>query len=74
MWDTVEISRSHLSHDLPCPRCGHAAHTYLPCSDTCGCRPVLVPGVVTGRSTSGVRGSRDGRCATSSTNGAPGVS
>ena len=33
MWDTVQTSRSRLSHDLPCPGCGHAAHTYLPCSD-----------------------------------------
>ena len=29
----------HLSHDLPCSQCGHAMHTYLPCSDTCGCTP-----------------------------------
>lgn len=42
MWDTVEsIPATHLSHDMPCPRCGHAKHTYLACSDTCGCRPVL---------------------------------
>ena len=38
MWDTVQISRSRLSHDLPCPECGHAAHSYLPCSDLCRCR------------------------------------
>ncbi len=44
MWDTVETSTSHLSHDLPCPRCGHAAHSYLPCSDTCGCRRSILPG------------------------------
>jgi hypothetical protein len=37
MWDTVETSTTHLSHDLPCPRCGHATHTYLPCSDSCAC-------------------------------------
>ena len=37
MWDTVQTSRTHLSHDLPCPGCGHAAHTYLPCSDSCRC-------------------------------------
>ena len=37
MWDTVQTNRSHLSHDLPCPGCGHAAHTYLPCSDLCRC-------------------------------------
>ena len=37
MWDTVENSSIHLSHDLPCSACGHAGHTYLPCSDTCDC-------------------------------------
>jgi hypothetical protein len=41
MWDTVETSTGpgsvHLSHDLPCTGCGHAVHTYLPCSDTCDC-------------------------------------
>jgi hypothetical protein len=37
MWDTVETSTVHLSHDLPCTGCGHARHTYLPCSDVCDC-------------------------------------
>lgn len=41
MWDTVETSTGpgsvHLSHDIPCVDCGHARHTYLPCSDTCAC-------------------------------------
>ena len=37
MWDTVQTYPVHLSHDLPCPICGHAVHTYLPCSDTCDC-------------------------------------
>ena len=41
MWDPVETNTGpgsvHLSHDLPCPECGHARHTYLPCSDTCAC-------------------------------------
>lgn len=37
MWDTVESRSSHLSHDLPCSACGHAGHTYLPCSDSCDC-------------------------------------
>ena len=44
MWDTVQTNQEHLSHDLPCPRCGHAAHTYLACSDTCACVPPLPPG------------------------------
>lgn len=43
MWDTVENASSHLSHDVPCPRCGHATHTYLPCSDTCTCRRSIPP-------------------------------
>ena len=37
MWETVQTNQRHLSHDLPCPRCGHAVHTYLACSDTCDC-------------------------------------
>ncbi|CAM3645715.1 hypothetical protein NOZE110980_08990 [Nocardioides zeicaulis] len=37
MWDTVETSSKHLSHDLPCSACGHGVHSYLPCSDTCHC-------------------------------------
>ena len=46
MWDTVQTNDTHLSHDLPCLRCGHAAHTYLACSDTCDCVPAPVPGVL----------------------------
>ena len=33
-----------LSHDSPCVRCGHAAHTFLPCGDGCECEPTLMPG------------------------------
>ena len=36
MWDTVVEISTHLSHDLPCPRCGHGGHRYLPC-DHCAC-------------------------------------
>jgi hypothetical protein len=39
MWDTPQTNQAHLSHDLPCAHCGHAMHTYLPCSDTCACVP-----------------------------------
>jgi hypothetical protein len=54
MWDTAETASGviagtavlHLSHDLPCPRCGHAVHTFLACSDTCDCEPAPLPGVV----------------------------
>jgi hypothetical protein len=45
-WDTVQTNEVHLSHDLPCPRCGHAVHTYLPCSDTCGCARTALPGTL----------------------------
>ncbi len=44
MWDTVQTSVQHLSHDLPCPRCGHAVHTVLACGDHCACPPVVMPG------------------------------
>ena len=47
MWDTVQTNELHLSHDLPCPACGHAAHMYLACSDTCGCPPTVMPGTFT---------------------------
>ena len=46
MWDTVQTSELHLSHDLPCVSCGHAAHVYLACSDTCDCVPAAMPGTV----------------------------
>lgn len=49
MWDTVQTTNTvHLSHDLPCPRCGHAAHRYLACSDACDCVPTEVPGQLVG--------------------------
>jgi hypothetical protein len=44
MWDTVQTNEQHLSHDLPCPRCGHGVHTYLACDDDCACPPVVMPG------------------------------
>ena len=37
MWDTVQTSTQHLTHDMPCPQCGHAFHTYLECGDRCDC-------------------------------------
>ena len=49
MWDTPPTDPHgtvHLSHDLPCPRCGHATHTYLACSDTCACVPPSAPGMI----------------------------
>jgi hypothetical protein len=50
MWDTVvEQKTRHLSHEMPCTACGHAPHSFLPCSDTCDCTPPSVPGAVSGR-------------------------
>ncbi len=46
MWDTVETSSTtRLSHDMPCPGCGHGKHTYLACSDSCACVPPPAPGM-----------------------------
>jgi hypothetical protein len=44
MWDTVQINEQHLSHDMPCQRCGHELHTFLGCDQGCGCAPALMPG------------------------------
>jgi hypothetical protein len=50
MWDTVtELAGHHLSHEMPCTACGHATHTFLPCSDTCDCTPPSIPGSASGR-------------------------
>jgi hypothetical protein len=44
MWDTVSDNDQHLSHDLPCTRCGHAMHTFLVCDEQCDCTPCEMPG------------------------------
>ena len=44
MWDTVQTNEHPLTPDLPCPACGHAVHTYLPCDDGCDCPPTVLPG------------------------------
>ncbi len=49
MWDSPSDQqgaeeRRLLSHDRPCLECGHGLHTFLPCSDDCGCRPQFLPG------------------------------
>jgi hypothetical protein len=46
MWNTIQTNETHLSHDLPCHACGHAVHTYLPCSETCACAVSSLPGTV----------------------------
>jgi hypothetical protein len=53
MWDTVSEVDQHLSHDLPCQRCGHATHTYLACDAHCDCAPVRMPGSEHGLSQTG---------------------
>ncbi|GAA1951494.1 hypothetical protein GCM10009798_08460 [Nocardioides panacihumi] len=50
MWDTADTQAHPLSHEMPCPQCGHASHTYLPCSDTCNCVPTWCsPALAVGR-------------------------
>lgn len=44
MWDTAQQHTAYVAHDLPCPACGHAAHRFLACSDTCACVPPPLPG------------------------------
>jgi hypothetical protein len=44
MWDNVNDTDQHLSHDLPCPRCGHGVHTFLACDERCDCAPCVMPG------------------------------
>jgi hypothetical protein len=44
MWDAVDDTGDHLSHDLPCPRCQHAMHTFLACDEHCDCAPCVMPG------------------------------
>ncbi|MEP7736444.1 hypothetical protein ABKW28_02200 [Nocardioides sp. 31GB23] len=57
MWDTVDDQPdhssqpgdpgrhhgAHLSHDRPCPRCGHAMHVFLACDSGCDCQPAALP-------------------------------
>jgi hypothetical protein len=46
MWDTVQVSAMHLSHDMPCPRCGHALHVFVDCGNPCGCAASPMPGAL----------------------------
>lgn len=48
MWDTVQINEDHLSHDMPCARCGHDGHFFLACGIGCACEPLVMPGVMPG--------------------------
>jgi hypothetical protein len=44
MPEQPEDDEGPLSHDLPCVRCGHAAHPYLVCGNECDCQPTRMPG------------------------------
>jgi hypothetical protein len=33
-----------LTHEMPCPRCGHPPHLFLACGDDCECEPDGMPG------------------------------
>lgn len=48
MWDTHQDNETHLSHDMPCVRCGHGIHTFLACGDQCPCEPSPIPGQIAG--------------------------
>ena len=46
MWDTAQNDQpggTHLSHDRPCQRCGHAMHVFLACDRDCDCQPAVAP-------------------------------
>ncbi len=44
MWDTVQTNDVHLSHNMPCGRCGHEVHTFLACCAGCACEVRVMPG------------------------------
>lgn len=44
MWNTALEPTHQMSHDMPCPRCGHGIHVYLGCGDGCSCPPAELPG------------------------------
>ena len=45
MRDDDEIEHAGvLSHEMPCPRCGHPPHRYLACGNECACTPEEMPG------------------------------
>lgn len=47
MWDTTQTNDVHLSHDMPCARCGHGVHTFLACGIDCACAYVMPGAQVT---------------------------
>lgn len=46
MWETAsaEDDTDHLTHEMPCPLCGHPPHLYLECGPDCECEPEGMPG------------------------------
>ncbi len=56
MWDTAQTNGVHLSHDMPCPRCGHDLHTLLVCDTRCACEPIVMPGAEAASPTSPTSG------------------
>jgi hypothetical protein len=46
MGDTNQTGTIHRARDRPRPVCGHAGHSFLPCSDTCDCARSVVPGTL----------------------------
>ncbi len=41
MWEDSTDAHAPLSHDFPCPYCGHAGHYYLPCDRECDCQALV---------------------------------
>jgi hypothetical protein len=47
MWETPPDDGSGaepLTHEMPCPRCGHPPHLFLACGGDCDCEPEEMPG------------------------------
>jgi len=47
MWETPredDGGAEPLTHEMPCPRCGHPPHLFLACGGDCDCQPDEMPG------------------------------
>jgi len=46
MWETPRSEEAEriLTHEMPCPRCGHPPHLFLACGGDCECKPDGMPG------------------------------
>jgi hypothetical protein len=58
MWDSARDDEvAPLTHEMPCPRCGHPPHLFLACGEGCACEPDEMPGErLTSRPCHSVRG------------------